>query len=108
MTSAFLLTDTSDPAIVDAVTRLPACRVEVRRSAELADVVDFVRDHDVRTIYFETLVSPAVARTVAGATGARTAVLDPVEGVTEASAGPDYLTIMRANLVSLREGQPCR
>ncbi len=73
----------------------------------IADVASYVREHHVRTIYFETLVSPAVARTVASETGARTAVLDPLEGLTDASAGADYLSVMRANLAQLKEGQPC-
>ncbi|HEX3004144.1 MAG TPA: zinc ABC transporter substrate-binding protein, partial [Angustibacter sp.] len=73
----------------------------------IADVARYVRDHHVRTIYFETLVSPAVARTVAAETGARTAVLDPLEGLTDTSAGADYLSVMRANLAQLKEGQPC-
>ncbi len=73
----------------------------------LAEVADFVRDNDVSTIYFETLVSPAVAETVAAETGARTAVLDPLEGLTEESAGGDYLGVQRANLEALRAGQSC-
>jgi zinc transport system substrate-binding protein len=75
--------------------------------ADLARVTDFVREHKVRTIYYETLVSPAIARTVAAETGARTAVLDPIEGLTKDSAGGDYLAVMRSNLQHLREGQPC-
>lgn len=75
--------------------------------AELADVTDFVRDNDVDTIYFETLVNPDVAQTVAEETGADTATLDPVEGLTESSAGDDYLEVMRSNLATLREGQSC-
>jgi zinc transport system substrate-binding protein len=74
----------------------------------LAKVSQFVRAHDVKTIYYETLVSPAVADTVARETGARTAVLDPIEGITDESAGRDYLTIMQANLATLRVGQSCR
>lgn len=73
----------------------------------LADVATFVREHDVRTIYYETLVSPAIAETVAAETGAATAVLDPIEGLTDESAGSDYLEVMRANLAALRAGQPC-
>jgi zinc transport system substrate-binding protein len=73
----------------------------------LARVTDFVRAHKVRTIYYETLISPAIARTVASETGARTAVLDPIEGVTPQSAGTDYLAIMRSNLKNLQAGQPC-
>ena len=75
--------------------------------ATLARVTDFVRAHQVRTIYYETLVSPAVARTVADETGARTAVLDPLEGLTTESDGDDYLAVMRSNLRHLREGQAC-
>ncbi|MFQ1002876.1 metal ABC transporter substrate-binding protein [Modestobacter sp. SSW1-42] len=71
----------------------------------LTDATAFVREHGVSTIYFETLVSPAVAETVARETGARTRQLDPVEGLTDASQGDDYLELMRANLASLRAGQ---
>jgi zinc transport system substrate-binding protein len=74
----------------------------------LASIADFVKANHVRTIYSETLVSPAVAKTLARETGARTAVLDPIEGIDDASAGADYLAVMRANLATLREGQPCR
>ena len=75
--------------------------------AELADVTQFVRRHHVRTIYYETLVSPAIARTVAAETGAATAVLDPIEGLNDESQGDDYLAVMRANLANLQQGQPC-
>jgi zinc transport system substrate-binding protein len=75
--------------------------------ADLAAVTDFVRDHDVRTIYFETLVSPDIARTVAAETGAQTEVLDPIEGLTDESQGDDYLAIMRSNLANIQKGQPC-
>lgn len=73
----------------------------------IAKVTDFVRANDVTTIYYETLVSPAVAKTVASETGAKTAVLDPIEGISDASAAQDYLGVMRANLAALRAGQPC-
>ena len=75
--------------------------------ATLARVTDFVRANKVRTIYYETLISPAIARTVASETGARTAVLDPIEGITDQSQGDDYFAIMRSNLKDLQEGQPC-
>ncbi|HEY8092192.1 MAG TPA: metal ABC transporter substrate-binding protein [Acidimicrobiales bacterium] len=75
--------------------------------ADLAAVTRFVKDHDVKTIYYETLVSPAVAKTVAAETGAASAVLDPIEGLSDASDGSDYLSVMRANLASLQAGQPC-
>jgi zinc transport system substrate-binding protein len=75
--------------------------------ADLADVTRFVEDHDVRTIYFETLVSSDVADALGSETGARTAVLDPIEGLSGASAGADYPEVLRADLASIRRGQPC-
>ena len=76
--------------------------------SDLAAVTDIVRDNGVQTVFYETLVSPDVAETVASATGATTAVLDPIEGLTDSSAGEDYLDVMRSNLASLREGLPCQ
>jgi zinc transport system substrate-binding protein len=73
----------------------------------LAQVADFVRRHHVTTIYYETLASPDVARTIAQETGATTAVLDPLEGLDDASAGDSYLEVMRSNLATLRKGQSC-
>lgn len=74
---------------------------------DLAAVADFVDAHDVTTIYFETLTSPSVAETLASETGATTAVLDPIEGLTEESKGSDYLEVMRSNLATLQVGQGC-
>ena len=75
--------------------------------AKLAELADFVRDNGVTTIYHETLVSPDTARTLAEETGAQTATLDPIEGITEESAGDDYVEVMRANLETLVQGQSC-
>jgi zinc transport system substrate-binding protein len=78
--------------------------------AELDRVARLVRERGVTTIFFEALVSPKLARTLARETGARTAVLDPLEGLTPraAAAGEDYVSVMRANLRALREGLGCR
>ena len=77
--------------------------------ADLARVVDLVEARGVTTIYYETLVSPRIADTVARETGAATAVLDPIEGLTpaEIARGDDYFTRMRANLRALEEGLGC-
>ncbi len=77
----------------------------------LAGITAYVRDHQVRTIYTETLLNPELARTVASETGAQVAVLDPLEGLTDDSPGPkpaDYMTVMRANLETLKTGQQCQ
>lgn len=74
--------------------------------AKIAEVTDFVRKNGVTTIYYETLVDPKVAETIADETGATTAVLDPLEGLEEGST-ETYLTVMESNLETVRKGQSC-
>jgi zinc transport system substrate-binding protein len=77
---------------------------------ELEEVVEHVRRAGATTIFFETLVSPRLAETVARETGATTAVLNPIEGLAgaELDRGEDYLSIMRKNLAALRRALACR
>jgi zinc transport system substrate-binding protein len=75
---------------------------------DLARVASFVEDHGVTTVFYETLVSPDVAETVARETGATTAVLDPLEGLAAGDSRADYLTVMHDNLATLRTGLGCR
>ncbi|MFC7329823.1 metal ABC transporter substrate-binding protein [Marinactinospora rubrisoli] len=75
--------------------------------ARMAEVADLVEEHDVTTIFTETLASPAVAETIAEETGATTAVLDPLEGITDRSPGDDYPSVMTANLEALRTALRC-
>ena len=76
-------------------------------AAALAEIAALVEERGVTTVYTETLVDPAVAETVADEAGVATAVLDPLEGLTDESAGDDYLDVMRANLEVLQQGQSC-
>lgn len=75
--------------------------------ARLAEVTAQVRELGTTTIYTEPLLPSGIAETVARETGASVRTLDPVEGITDASEGEDYLEVMRANLESLRQGQGC-
>jgi zinc transport system substrate-binding protein len=77
---------------------------------DLARVVALARKNGVTTVYAETLVSPKLAETIARETGARSDVLDPIEGLTPkaVAAGADYFSVMRANLAALRRGLGCR
>jgi zinc transport system substrate-binding protein len=72
----------------------------------LAAAADEARRVGATTIFFETLVSPKVADAVATAAGARTAVLDPIEGLEPGNPG-DYVSVMRANLATLRAALGC-
>lgn len=77
---------------------------------QLEQVVRQVRQAKATTVFFETLLSPRLAETVARETGARTAVLNPIEGLTEEELerGDTYLTVMRDNLEALRKALGCR
>jgi zinc transport system substrate-binding protein len=77
---------------------------------DLEAVVELVEARGVTTVFTETLVSPELAETVAREAGARTADLNPLEGLTEEEIerGEDYFSVMEANLAALREGLGCR
>ena len=75
--------------------------------ARIAEVQREARDHQLTTIFYETLVSPAVAQAIADDLGLATDVLDPVEGITSQSRGRDYLSVMYANLAALRKAGAC-
>ncbi|QJW49251.1 zinc ABC transporter substrate-binding protein [bacterium BFN5] len=72
---------------------------------KMAQIVDFCRDHNVKYIFFETLVSPKLSQTIAKETGADLLVLNPIESLTEAEIkqGKNYLIIMRENLENLKK-----
>jgi zinc transport system substrate-binding protein len=76
-------------------------------AARIAEVQKLAKEHGVTTIFFETLVSDAVAKSIAGDLGLKTAVLDPIEGITSNSAGTNYLEVMASNLKALQEANKC-
>lgn len=78
--------------------------------ADLARIVRFARRKKVKYIFFETLISSRLASTLAREVGAKTLVLNPVEGLTqeEAASGRGYLDLMQTNLENLRTGLECR
>lgn len=71
--------------------------------ARMAEIIDFAREHQISTIFFEELVSDKVAKTIASEIQAETAVLSPIEGLSDAQSanGDDYLSVMRQNLDAL-------
>jgi zinc transport system substrate-binding protein len=75
--------------------------------ARIAEVQRQARENSVTTIFYETLISPAVARSIAGDLGLKTDVLDPIEGITDQSRGRDYLAVMRSNLTALEAANGC-
>jgi zinc transport system substrate-binding protein len=77
---------------------------------DLEAIASLVRDRGVTTVFTETLLSPELGETVAREAGATTAVLNPLEGLTEeeVARGEDYFSVMETNLDELRDGLGCR
>lgn len=75
----------------------------------IAELVELAHDARATTVFAEDLVSVEVVETLAAEAGLETAVLSPLEGLTEAqiAAGDDYLSVMRRNLETLRDGLVC-
>jgi len=84
----------------------PESEPDPRRLAELTDLL---RRRNATTVFYETLVSPEVAETLARQTGARTAVLNPLEGLTseQAGKGASYVSVMDENLAALKDALGC-
>ena len=51
--------------------------------AKMQEVIEYAKKYDIHTIFFEELASPKVAKTVAKEVDAVTAVLNPIEGLSE-------------------------
>lgn len=75
--------------------------------ATLAALADVIEEEGVTTVFSERLASPALAQTLASDLGVETGVLDPLEGLTDDTAGEDYLSLMTANRTALEEANGC-
>ncbi|MER7395410.1 metal ABC transporter substrate-binding protein [Streptomyces sp. NPDC000151] len=71
--------------------------------SRVKDLQALAKKHDVHTVFFETLTSPDMAKTLAKDVHAKTDVLDPIEGITKKSRGDDYLSVMESNLKALQK-----
>ncbi|TGN64991.1 zinc ABC transporter substrate-binding protein [Nocardioides eburneiflavus] len=76
-------------------------------AADLAHLQEAIEADGVTTVFSERLVSPKMAETLAGDLGVTTAVLDPLEGLSDETADEDYLSIMRSNLSALQQANGC-
>jgi len=74
----------------------------------LAELRKLIEERHLTTVFTEPLGSPATADTLAHDAGIGTAVLDPIDGLSDSSADQDYLSLMRRNLAALRKAGDCR
>jgi zinc transport system substrate-binding protein len=75
--------------------------------AAISELGDLIRTDGVTTVYGETLASPRIAETLAREAGVDVGVLDPVEGLSDATRNENYLSLMRANLATIQKGSDC-
>ncbi len=75
--------------------------------AHLRELSDLIDSEGITTVFSERLASAELADSLAGDLGLETAVLDPIEGLSDESADEDYLSLMRANLAALENANGC-
>lgn len=78
--------------------------------AKIAAIIKLAKENNINYIFFETLVSPKIAETIALEVGATTLVFNPIESlsVAEEKSGEDYFSIQRKNLINLRLALNCQ
>ena len=76
--------------------------------ADLQRLQRLIERDGITTVFSETLAPPRLAESLAEDAGVRTAVLDPLEGLTADAADEDYLSLIRQNLVALKAANRCR
>lgn len=72
--------------------------------AKMVEITKFAKEHGVRYIFFEELISPKVAKVLAKQVAAETEILNPLEGLSpeEVKAGKEYFSVMRDNLTRIK------
>ena len=77
--------------------------------SQLAIIAQFAKTNNVQYIFFESLASPKLSQTIATEIGAKTLVLNPIEGLSEENIarGEDYFSVMRENLENLQTALQC-
>jgi zinc transport system substrate-binding protein len=76
--------------------------------AHIRQLQDLITGAGITTVFSERLASRELADTLAHDLHIRTAILDPIEGLSDATADQSYLSLMRHNLSALREANQCQ
>ena len=75
--------------------------------ADLGRLQELIEEEGITTVFGETLAPPDLVETLASDAGVGTAVLDPVEGLSDETEGEDYISLMLRNLDALRAANGC-
>jgi zinc transport system substrate-binding protein len=76
----------------------------------IADIIALVKEHGIKTIFFEAFINDNVAQTIAQESGAQAESLQPLENISEdeLKSHQTYESIMRDNLAKLTQAMECR
>ncbi|HGM3508960.1 TPA: metal ABC transporter substrate-binding protein [Clostridioides difficile] len=71
--------------------------------ARMAEIIKSAKKNKIKVIFYEELVNPKVAETIAKETGSETKVLNTLEELSDKKIkeGEDYISVMKTNLQNL-------
>jgi len=76
---------------------------------KIKEIVDLTKEHGIKYIYFEKLVSPKMAETIATEADAKTLILNPGHNLQKEQfeQGITFISLMEENLENLKIGLEC-
>lgn len=76
---------------------------------KLAEIIQIIKQKDIKYIFYESLVSPRISDTIATEVGAKTLVFNPLEGLTDdqIQQGENYISVQNQNLQNLKTALQC-
>ncbi len=93
-------------------TQLPISGISPNAEPSVKDMqnlISLLKEKNIRYVTFETLSSSRISETIGAEVGAKSLVLNPIEGLSSVnvSKGDDYFSLMRENLKTLKTAMEC-
>jgi len=76
---------------------------------KIKEIVDLTKEHNIKYIFFEKLVNPKMAETIAQEAGATTLILNPAHNLLKEQFDQNvsFISLMKENLENLKTGLEC-
>ncbi len=77
--------------------------------SDLAAIIDQAKEKNVSVVFFESMIDPRSAQTIAKEINGSVLAFNSVHGLTpeESAAGEDYISLMEGNLANIKNGLEC-